>query len=384
MRYLTAGESHGPGLVTIVEGLPSGLRVFEEDFSAELERRRQGHGRGNRMKIERDQLEIIGGIRHGKTLGSPVAVVIRNTEWPNWEHVMSPHPPQSGAPVTRPRPGHADLAGMVKYDTDDARDILERASARETAARTIAGVLAKLLLGSLGVEVLSHVTRIGSVTAERRSPKPGDLPRIDADPVRCLDETASRAMVDLIDRAMEEKDTLGGEIEVVAHGVPVGIGSHVQADRRLDAALAGALMSVPAIKAVSVGDGFDIGGVEGSSAHDEIEWSDDEISRTSNRAGGIEGGMSNGQPIVVRAVMKPISTLMQPLATVDMATGEPAQAVRERSDVCAVPAAGVVAEQVVAFTIANEVTRKFGGDTMNDLQGSFEAYQRRVEERLSR
>ena len=330
------------------------------------------------MSIEGDELEILGGVRHGHTLGSPVAVLIRNTEWPRWERVMSPGPGESGNEVTRPRPGHADLAGMIKYDTDDARDILERASARETAARTVAGYLAKTLLGHCDMHVLSHVTAIGEITAEDLVPGVSDAERIDSDPVRCLDPAASAAMVEAIDRAREAKDTLGGVFEVIALGVPVGIGSHVHYDRRLDSRLAGAVMSIPAIKGVEIGDGFQTAARPGSAAHDEIVRVDGQISRDTNRAGGIEGGMSNGQPVRVRGAMKPISTLMQPLRTIDMSTGEPDQAVRERSDVCAVPAAGVVGEQMVAYVLADEVTRKFGGDTADDLRDSFDRYLARL------
>jgi len=378
LRFLTAGESHGPGLVTIVEGLPKGLEVDVSALSNELARRRHGYGRGKRMAIEQDEIEILGGVRHGLTLGSPVAVLIRNTEWPRWEEIMSPAPGEAGKEVTRPRPGHADLAGMLKYDTDDARDILERASARETAARTVAGLLAKTLLARSGVTVLSHVVSIGEVAAKPYLPQPDDADRIDDDPVRCLDPQASREMVEAIDRATESKDTLGGVFEVVAHSVPVGIGSHVQYDRRLDNLLAGAVMSIPAIKGVEIGDGFAGAGTPGSQAHDEIVRVEGSLSRETNRAGGVEGGMSNGQPIRVRAAMKPISTLMRPLRTIDMSTGEPDQAVRERSDVCAVPAAAVVGEQMVAFVLAGEFMRKFGGDSVEDFVHSLAAYRERI------
>lgn len=384
LRFLTAGESHGPGLVTIVEGLPGGLQFEVDGLGAELARRRHGYGRGKRMSIEQDEIEILGGVRHGHTLGSPVAVLIRNTEWPRWREIMSPGPGEAGKEVTRPRPGHADLAGMLKYDTDDARNILERASARETAARTVAGYLAKTLLGACDVGIVSHVVSIGDVRAKSETPSVEDAARIDADPVRCLDPQASREMISAIDHAAEAKDTLGGVFEVVAHSVPVGIGSHVQYDRRLDNLLAGAVMSIPAIKGVEVGDGFESAATPGSSAHDEIVKVDGGITRETNRAGGIEGGMSNGQPIRVRAAMKPISTLMQPLRTVDMSTGEPDQAVRERSDVCAVPAAAVVGEQMVAFVLAGEFLRKFGGDSIDDLLGSLDHYRARVAGRIDR
>ncbi|MBW3666607.1 MAG: chorismate synthase [Actinobacteria bacterium] len=384
LRFLTAGESHGPGLVTIVEGLPKGIEIDAEHFAAELERRRQGHGRGARMSIEQDQLEIVGGIRHGRTLGSPVAVVVRNTEWPRWQEIMGVEPGEAGKPVTRPRPGHADLAGMVKYGTDDARDILERASARETAARTIAGTLAKRMLSYLGMEVISHVVAIGEVTSQGPMPQPGDQETIDASPVRCLDPEASAAMVEAIDRAKEDQDTLGGVFEVIAHGVPFGLGSHVHHDRRLDGLLAGALMSVPGVKAVGIGDGFELASLPGSKAHDEIYPGEGAPRRESNRSGGLEGGMSTGEPIRARVAMKPLSTLMRPLATVDIESGEPAQAVRERSDVCAVPAAAVVGEQMMAWVLASETQRKFGGDTVAELTGSFDAFIRAVADRFGR
>lgn len=381
LRFLTAGESHGPGLVTVVEGLPKGLEVDVDGLASELARRRHGYGRGKRMSIEQDEIEIMGGVRHGRTLGSPVAVLIRNTEWPRWQEIMAPGPGSAGNEVTRPRPGHADLAGMVKYETDDARDILERASARETAARTAAGYLAKKLLSICGVDIVSHVVSIGDVVAKGTLAGPDDGVRADADPVRCLDPQASRLMMEAIDRATESKDTLGGVFEVVAHSVPIGIGSHVHYDRRLDGLLAGAVMSIPAIKGVEIGEGFESAATPGSRAHDEIVKVDDSIGRASNRAGGIEGGMSNGQPIRVRGAMKPISTLMQPLRTVDMSTGEPDQAVRERSDVCAVPAAAVVAEQMVAWVLAAELCRKFGGDTVDQLSGALDIHRQSVAKR---
>ncbi len=379
LRYLTAGESHGPALVAVVEGLPAGLPVRRDELAAELARRRLGYGRGNRMKIERDELEILGGVRHGRTLGSPVAVVIRNTEWPRWAEEMSPDPGEPRRRMTTPRPGHADLAGMLKYDTHDARDILERASARETAARTVVGYLAKRLLAEVGVSVLSHVVAIGSVTAsDPPIPDPADLERIDASPVRAFDPELSAAMVAEIERAKAERDTLGGVVEVVAHGLVPGIGSHVHGDRRLDARLAEALMSIQAIKAVEVGDGLESARRRGSAAHDEIHHGPDGFVRPTDRAGGIEGGMTIGGVLRVRAAMKPISTLMRPLATVDVETKQPEQAFRERSDVCAVPAAGVVAEAMVAIVLAQEIQRKFGGDTVGDLREAWEAYRRRL------
>lgn len=384
LRFLTAGESHGPGLVAILEGLPRGLSVDVAGVSAELTRRRGGYGRGARMAVEQDEVEILGGVRHGRTLGSPVAMLIRNTEWPKWETIMSPGPGEGGKEVTRPRPGHADLAGMVKYGTDDARDILERASARETAARTVVGYLCRSLLERVDIDILSHVVSIGDIQAKSQLPTPDDRPAIEADPVRCLDPEASAAMLAAIDRAREGKDTLGGVFEVVAHGVPVGIGSHVHYDRKLDALLAGAVMSIPAIKGVEVGDGFAAAASPGSLAHDEIVRVDGMIARATNRAGGTEGGMSNGEPIRVKGAMKPISTLMQPLRTIDMSTGEPDQAVRERSDVCAVPAAGVVGEQMVAFVLADEISRKFGGDEIGELVAAVADYRGRVARRLGR
>ncbi len=384
LRFLTAGESHGPGLVTIVEGLPKGVEIGLDDFASELARRRQGHGRGRRMSVETDEIEILAGIRHGRTLGSPVAVVIRNSEWPKWSSVMSPEPAEGGKEITRPRPGHADLAGMIKFDTRDARDVLERASARETAARTIAGVLAKNLLAAIGVGIVSHVVSIGDVESKVRPPLPEDASEVDASEVRCFDPDATRLMIKAIDRAKEKRDTLGGVFEVLAYQVPIGIGSHVHYDRRLDAMLAGAMLSIPAVKGVEIGDGFAVARLPGTKSHDEILRVDGVLDRETNRAGGTEGGMTNGQPVRVRAAMKPISTLMQPLRTVDMETGEPAQAVRERSDVCAVPAAAVVGEQMMSVIIAREMQRKFGGDTMSELAESVSRYRDRVAARIAR
>jgi chorismate synthase len=381
LRFMTAGESHGPGLVTIVEGLPRGLEVSAEQIIDELARRRMGYGRGKRMAIERDEIEVLGGIRHGRTMGSPVAVVIRNTEWPRWAEEMSPGPAPSKKQVTRPRPGHADLSGMLKYGTDDARDILERASARETAARTVAGILSKIMLATAGVRVLSHVVAIGPAVSEGRMPGPDDQDQIDDSPVRCLDSSAEAAMIAAIEDAKEQRDTLGGVFEVLAFGVPPGIGSHVHYDRKLDALLAGAIMSIPAIKGVEIGDGFEVAGLPGSKSHDEILLEGGELTRATNRAGGTEGGMSNGQTIRVRGAMKPISTLMRPLRTIDMSTGEAAEAVRERSDVCAVPAAGVVGEQMVAFVLAAEMQRKFGGDTVEEFTAAAERYRSSIADR---
>lgn len=383
LRFLTAGESHGPGLVTIVEGLPKGLEFSVESLDHELERRRLGHGRGGRMKVETDRVEILGGIRHGRTIGAPVAVVVRNAEAEKWSRQMSVTPvDEPVGRVTRPRPGHADLAGMVKYDTEDARDVLERASARETAARTVAGYLAKSLLDTVDIQVRSHVISIGEVAAAERPLTLADFDNIDSDPVRCLDPDASASMVDLIDRVTEDKDTLGGIFEVAGFGLPIGLGSYVHYDRRLDAALAGALMSIPAVKGVEIGDGYQAAVSLGSDAHDEIVRSGGAVGRSTNRAGGVEGGVSNGEVLRARGAMKPISTLMRPLQTVDMDTGEDAVAVRERSDVCAVPAAAVVGEQMVAWVVACEVMRKFGGDTIDELTSTAMDYRARVARRL--
>lgn len=378
LRFLTAGESHGPGLVAIVEGLPAGIEVSVEGIAAELARRRMGHGRGPRMRIEQDEIEVLGGIRFGKTLGSPVAVLVRNTEWPRWAAEMSPAPGVATRPLTAPRPGHADLAGMLKYDTHDARDILERSSARETAARTVAGHLAKRLLAEAGTAIVSHVIAIGQIeTGGESRPGPGELDLVDRSPVRTLDPVAEERMVAAIDLAREQRDTLGGVAEVIAYGVPPGVGSHVHWDRRLDGLLAGALMSIPGIKAVGVGDGLMSASRPGSAAHDEIGFAGGSFVRPTERAGGIEGGMSTGQPITLRIAMKPLSTLMRPLPTVDVTTKEPREAFRERSDVCAVPAAAVVGEQMVALVLAAEMTRMFGGDTVADFRRSVDSYRSR-------
>lgn len=380
LRFLTAGESHGPGLTTIIEGLPAGLAVDPQGIAAELARRRLGFGRGPRMKLERDELEILGGVRFGLTLGGPVSVLIRNTEWDKWSTEMSPLPGTSDRPATAPRPGHADLAGMQKYDTHDARDILERASARETAARAVAGTLAKGLLAAVDVSVLSHVVAIGPATApDGPPPALSDLPAIDASPVRAFDAGAAEAMIAEIEAAKSDRDTLGGVVEVVVHGAMPGLGSHVHYDRRLDARLAGAIMSIQAIKAVEIGDGLASARRRGSEAHDEIRYDGDFV-RDTNRAGGIEGGMSMGGIIRVRAAMKPLSNLMRALSTVDVGTKEPEKAIRERSDVCAVPAAGVVAEHMVAIVLAQEVQRKFGGDTVGDVVAAVDLYRQRLAE----
>ena len=384
LRWLTAGESHGRALVAICEGVPAGVEVTTADIASALARRRAGYGRGARMKFEQDEVEITGGVRHGVTLGGPVAVRIANTEWPKWETVMSPDPVSAAeladqarnAPLTRPRPGHADLAGMQKYGHDEARPVLERASARETAARVALGEVARRYLRQvLGAQILSHVVAIGSVCApEGVLPAPGDGARVDEDPVRCLDPDASAAMREEIDRARKDGDTLGGVIEVVVYGVPPGLGSHVHWDRRLDGRLAGAMMSIHAIKGVEIGDGFATARRHGSVAHDEIEATAGGVRRRTNRAGGIEGGMSTGEPVRVRAAMKPISTVPRALDTIDVATGEPAKAINQRSDVTAVPAAGVVAEAMAALVLADAATEKFGGDSVSEARRNLRGY----------
>jgi chorismate synthase len=378
IRFLTAGESHGPALTTVIEGAPSGLPLDADGLAEELARRRLGHGRGPRMRLERDEIEILGGVRFGRTLGGPISVIVRNTEWERWSEEMSPVEGTSRRTMTSPRPGHADLPGMLKYQTRDARDILERASARETAARTVAGYVSKLLLAEVGITIVSHVVQIGDVRSNDGLPDRGELASIDASPVRCVDQSAADAMVDAIDAAKKARDTLGGIVEVIAYEVPAGIGSHVHWDRRLDTALAAGLMSIQGIKGVEVGDGFESASRPGSEAHDEIYPRDGVYRRETNRAGGIEGGISNGDMIRVRAAMKPISTLMRPLATVDVTTGEVSVAFRERSDVCAVPAAGVVAEQMVALALAREMQRVYGGDTVEAFVEADNAHRRRL------
>lgn len=381
LRFLTAGESHGPGLVTIVEGLPAGLPFSSDGLKNELARRRLGFGRGRRMQIEKDEIEVLGGVRFGRTLGSPVAVLIRNTEWPRWETQMAVEGAEAGRKLTAPRPGHADLPGMLKYDTHDARNILERSSARETAARTVAGYLAKLLLKQADIEVISHVVAIGEEkSSSEELPTPKDLDAIDDSPVRVFDQEAAERMTRLIEKAQKERDTLGGVVEVIAYNVPTGLGSHVHWDRKLDARLGEALMSIHAIKGMEVGDGFGVAARPGSEAHDEIYHEGGAFLRRTNRAGGTEGGMSIGGLLRVRAAMKPISTLMQPLKTVDVETKAEDKAFRERSDVCAVPAAAVVAEQMVAIVLAQEMQRKFGGDTIGDFLQALEAYRQRLSE----
>ncbi len=384
LRWLTAGESHGAALVATLEGLPAGVPVTTADVGAALARRRLGHGRGARMSFERDEVSIVGGVRHGQTIGSPVAIVVANSEWPKWEQVMAADPVPAAmlnglarnAPLTRPRPGHADLAGMQKYGFGDARPVLERASARETAARVALGAVARAYLcETVGVWIVSHVVELGGVTSPAgRYPTPDDEGALDADPVRCLDAAASSAMVARIDQAHRSGETLGGVVEVLAYRVPVGLGSHVHWDRRLDARLAAALMGIQAIKGVEVGDGFASARVPGSAAHDEIVAGDDGLRRTSARAGGIEGGLSTGEPLRVRAAMKPIATVPRALATVDVATGKPARAHHQRSDVCAVPAAGIVAEAMVALVLADAVAEKFGGDSVAETRRNVQGY----------
>ena len=390
LRYLTAGESHGPALVGILEGLPAGVGYDATALGEALARRRLGHGRSPRMDFEQDRFEIMGGVRHGRTLGSPIAVVIHNTEWPKWTEVMSADAPADpgalaatgrGTPLTRPRPGHADLVGMQKYGFDDARDVLERASARETATRVALAWFARRLLAEVGVEILSHVVRIGEVAVppDAPLPVPDDLARIDASSVRCADTATEAAMAERIDRAKGDRDTLGGVVEVLAYGLPPGLGSHVHWDRKLDTQLAAALMSIQAFKGVGVGDGFASAEVPGTLAHDEIALDEGGIlRRMTGRAGGIEGGMSTGEVLRVRAAMKPISSLTRPLRTVDVATREPAEAIQQRSDVCAVPRAGVVAEAVVALTLADALLAKTGGDTVAEVTANLAAYRARM------
>ena len=381
LRFLTAGESHGQGLVVTVEGLPAGLALTVDDIAGELARRRLGYGRGPRMRFEQDELTLLGGVRHGRTLGSPVAIVIGNSEWQRsdrWHEEMSPAPGATRAPLTQPRPGHADLAGMQKYGFDDARNVLERASARETAARVAAGACAKALLARLGVSVLSHVVQMGAARSKSADrPTPADLGRVDASEVRCFDGAAEAAMVEEIKAAAKDGDSLGGVVEVLAYGVPVGLGSHVHWDRKLDAAIAGALMSIQAVKGVEIGEGFDVAGRRGSLAHDPIHWdaAGSAYRRSSDLAGGIEGGISSGELVVARAAMKPLATLNKPtLATVDVVTKEETVSFKERTDVTAVPAMGVVAETMVALVLAGEALRKFGGDSLDEVVRNRDGY----------
>ena len=389
-RFVTAGESHGPGLTAIVEGLPAGLELRPEDIDADLARRQLGHGRGGRMKIEKDRARVTAGVRHGRTLGSPVAMWIENRDYQNWEERMNPWPVDGEVDeVHLPRPGHADLAGIQKFGHTDVRNVLERASARETAARVAAGALAKAFLRPLGVEVRSHVTRIGTVTApahslsgsdpSRRGLTPSDFEGVDESPVRSLDAGASQAMVAEIDAARKANESLGGEFQVIAFGLVPGIGSHTSWEERLDGRLAQAIVSIQALKGVGIGDGFALAERVGSQAHDEIFWSDERgYNRETNRAGGIEGGMTTGDPLVVTGAMKPLPTLTKPLRSVDTETKEPAQALRERTDSCTVPAAGVVGEAMVALVLAAAYREKFGGDHMDDVRAALSAYQERI------
>ncbi len=383
LRWLTAGESHGPELVAILEGMPAGVPISPEQIQADMHRRSLGYGRGARMKFEQDELSLSGGIRFGLTMGSPIALRIGNTEWPRWTEVMSPVPVDTeslpkgrGAALTRPRPGHADLVGMQKYDFPEARNVLERASARETAARVALGAVARAFLAGLGIELLSHTLSIGPVRVpgDAALPMPSDVARLDDDPLRCFDAATSAEMVAEVDRAHEDGDTLGGVVEVLAYGLPPGLGSYTHWDRRLDSQLAAALMGIQAIKGVELGDGFETARRRGSAAHDELVMGDDGITRLSDRAGGTEGGMSTGTLLRVRAAMKPISTVPHALRTVDVATGAAAEAHHQRSDVCAVPAAGVVAEAMVALVLANSVLEKFGGDSLAETKRNLDAY----------
>ena len=385
LRFLTAGESHGPALVATVEGLPAGLRIDRADFDRELERRRLGHGRSPRMDFEIDKLDLVAGLRHGVTLGSPLSVVIHNTEWPKWVDAMDPEYREDidairatgrGERLTRPRPGHADLVGALKYGYTDVRDALERASARETAARVVIGTAAKNLLATVGITVVSHVVEIGGERLADDGPRPGPhhLDRVDASPVRTLDPDAEARMVARIDAAHEANDTLGGVMEIIAYGLPPGLGSHVHADRKLDARIAAACLSVQAMKGVEFGLGFAVGSTPGSLAHDEIVYEDSTYRRLTNRAGGVEAGMSTGDPLVVRVAMKPLSSLPRPLRTVDLDTHEPAVAITQRSDACAVPRAGVVLEHVIAFELADALLEKTGGDTVDEMHTNLAAY----------
>ena len=402
LRWMTAGESHGEALTAVLEGMPAGVRITSEDIRAALARRRLGHGRGARQAFERDELRVLGGIRHGSTIGSPVALQIGNSEWPKWSTVMSADPVDPhellidagtgdereiarNRPLTRPRPGHADLPGMLKYDLDEARPVLERASARETAARVALGALAEALLAQVaGIRLVSHVVRIGSVALPEDAPPPSaeDTGRLDADPVRCTDPATSAAMVAEIDGTKKEGDTLGGVVEVIATGVPVGLGTHVSADRRLDARLASALMGIQAVKGVEIGDGFAEAARRGSAAHDEIvSVTSGTLARPTNRAGGIEGGISNGSDVRVRAAFKPISTVPRALRTVDLATGEAATGLHQRSDVCAVVPGAVIAQAMTALVLADLLLDKTGGDSVDEAQRNLRSYQARIAER---
>ena len=378
LRFLTAGESHGQALVVILEGIPAGLEITEGQIQSELGRRRLGFGRGPRMRFEQDQLTLLGGIRHGRTLGSPVAVEIANTEWPKWQEEMSPAPGRTQKPLTKPRPGHADLPGMQKYGFDDARDVLERASARETAARVAAGAIAKAFLAELGIGIVSHIVQMGPVVSKSsKRPLPADLAAVDSSEVRCFDQEAETAMIAEIKGAAKVGDSLGGVAEVIGYGAPVGLGSHVHWDRKLDGLLAQALLSIQAVKGVEIGDAAEVAGRRGSEAHDAIAWDQEsgDYQRETNRSGGIEGGMSNGEPIVVRVAMKPLATLNRPvLKTVDVESKQESVSFKERTDVTAVPAMGVVAETMMALILAAEALRKFGGDSMDEVLRNHRSY----------
>ena len=393
LRFTTAGESHGPALVSVLEGIPAGLPLLAEDVDVELSRRQQGYGRGRRMQIERDAVEFLSGVRAGQTVGSPIAMLIANRDWKNWQDVMDPAP-REGDPdprrrsVTRVRPGHADLTGILKYDRADARDILERASARETTARVAAGAICKRLLAELDVQIGSHLVHLGGIDVTVPDPLPADINAVsDESPLRTLDREAESAMIARIDAIKREGNTLGGICEVVCRGLPVGLGSHVSWDRKLDGRLGAALMSIPAVKGVEVGIGFESARRPGSEVHDEIEPAPGRtlagnVRRKTNRAGGLEGGMTTGEPLVLRVAMKPISTLMRPLATVDVATGETAAATAERSDVTAVPAMGVIAEAMTAFVLAQAAIEKFGGDSLGEMRRNYDSYLSHVADRL--
>ncbi len=381
LKLITAGESHGPGLTCIVEGLPAGLKLDREALDRDLARRQLGHGRGGRMKIETDRADVTAGVRHGRTLGGPIALQVRNRDFANWEERMNPWPVEAEVPeVHLPRPGHADLVGTQKYGLSDVRDILERASARETAARVAGGAVAKEFLRALGVEVFSHVLQITSVTAPRREHlTPEDFEHVDESPVRCLDADASRAMVNEINALRKQNESLGGVFEVQAFGLVPGLGSHVSWEERLDGRLAMAILSIQAMKAVAIGDGYEVAGLPGSLAHDEIFYDEQRgYYRETNHAGGIEGGITTGDPLIVRGSMKPLPTLTKPLRSVDIDTHEPAQALRERTDSCTVPAAGVVAEAMVAFVLADAYRGKFGGDHIDDVRAAVAAYEERI------
>ncbi|HEY5490318.1 MAG TPA: chorismate synthase [Gemmatimonadaceae bacterium] len=394
IRFSTAGESHGPALVSLLEGVPAGLPLLVADVNRDLARRQQGYGRGRRMQIEHDEIEFLSGVRAGETLGSPVAMLIRNRDWKNWQEIMDPAPRESDAgeararAVHRPRPGHADLAGLLKYDRDDARDILERASARETTARVAAGAVCRRLLADCGVTVASHVVHLGGIDAQRPAVLPADInAAADASPLRTLDTEAESRMIILIDATKQAGNTLGGVCEVVVDGLPVGLGSHVSWDRKLDGRLAQAMLSIPAVKGVEMGLGFEAARRTGAEVHDEIELApgrtrSGNVRRRTNRAGGLEGGMTTGEPLVIRVAMKPISTLMRPLGTIDTRTGEAAQAVAERSDVTAVPAMGVIAEAMAALVMADAMIEKFGGDSMGELRRNLDSYLAHVAERI--